>query len=1167
MKIDRLDLRAYGPFTGRVLDFASAHPGLHVVYGPNEAGKSSALRGLKALLFGVPERTEDCFLHRYDQLLLGGCLREEDGKVLPFFRRKRRKGDLFDEKDNPLDPALLGSFLQGVEQGLFETVYGIDHETLVRGGQEILNQRGDVGQALFAAGAGVTSLRSLLDALEEEADDLFRPKASTKAVNEALSRYHSLQTQLRQSSLTSREWQEHRSALEQAEKALQETSGLLAEKDRERRRLERIRRALPQLGKRADILGRRALMGPVKVLPDDFGKNRRKVEEERREAQIRLEKAAERLSELERKRAGLSLDLGILSNADRIGEMHQRLGVHRKALADRPRLDGMRISHKKSAADLLRQIRPDLPLEQIETLRPGLAKKRTIQTLSSRYEALLQQIEQIGEEAQKQEKGLERLRRELSLLPAAYESGDLLQAIQPARKAGDLDKEIREKIHARNRSLKQCQSTLDRLGLWNGPLEDATKVSVPMAETVDRFEGEFQVLHQKRQELQSDRLKLQEELSRLAEEVRAIEHSGQVPTEADLTTDREKRDQGWWLIRRKWLDGEDVEAEATVFTSGSPLPEVYEGLVKRSDQTADRLRREADRIQKYASLNARMESLGERESSIKGEASSLETALSDAEHSWRELWAACGITPLTPREMRVWLTGFEKLRDQLGEAEAISAEIAALEKRRWEVRESLIGAMTRAGRCREFLGEELGPVLSLAEDLLESGRKEHSRREKMEEKIREIEADLNGSRERHSTARVRLEEWRKEWTAAVAPLGLDPSGSTIEASDFIESLQACFAALKEVDTLEARIQGIDRDAESYRAELEKLVLEVAPDLQGAYLAQAVTTLQERLVTAQKTRALIESHEEAIESHRQEIRQVEEVIAACGLRMVDLLKASGCREEGDLDEAERRSKEYRDLKRAEEEVEATLVEIAEGIPLPELIDQAGRVDPDTLPGRIEELRREIETNLDPEIRRLSETIGREKNEMARMDGNSRSAQIAEDLQQQLAGIRRMTERYIRVKLASRILRDVIERYRAEHQDPVLRLASRYFAELTLGSFSGLRTDTDDQGQPIVVGVRPGGNWVTVDGMSSGTRDQLYLALRVATLQSRLSSGRPMPFVIDDVLINFDDDRSLATLKVLGELGQKNQVILFTHHRRIFDMAQKLKEGQPVFVHEL
>ena len=77
------------------------------------------------------------------------------------------------------------------------------------------------------------------------------------------------------------------------------------------------------------------------------------------------------------------------------------------------------------------------------------------------------------------------------------------------------------------------------------------------------------------------------------------------------------------------------------------------------------------------------------------------------------------------------------------------------------------------------------------------------------------------------------------------------------------------------------------------------------------------------------------------------------------------------------------------------------------------------------------------------------------------------------------------------------------------------------------------------------------------MSSGTRDQLYLALRLATLKWRLETSEAMPFIVDDILINFDDDRSKATLKVLSELSEKNQVILFTHHRQIVETAQSIK----------
>ena len=226
MRIKKLDLRAFGPFTGRLIDFSSKSPDLHILYGPNEAGKSSCLRALKSLFFGIPSRTNDNFLHPYDQLLIGGCLQREEGRELTFFRRKKMRSDLFDQQDHPLDPLLLAPFLQGMEQEMFEALHGIDHEALIRGGQDILDQKGDVGQAIFAAGAGLTSLHALLGELEKEGDDLFRPRASTKAINEALSQYRDLQTRMKQVLLSSREWQEHRKALQKAEQGQIETKAL-----------------------------------------------------------------------------------------------------------------------------------------------------------------------------------------------------------------------------------------------------------------------------------------------------------------------------------------------------------------------------------------------------------------------------------------------------------------------------------------------------------------------------------------------------------------------------------------------------------------------------------------------------------------------------------------------------------------------------------------------------------------------------------------------------------------------------------------------------------------------------------------------------------------------------------------------------------------------------
>ncbi|MBV9145022.1 MAG: hypothetical protein JO065_03845, partial [Acidobacteria bacterium] len=50
--------------------------------------------------------------------------------------------------------------------------------------------------------------------------------------------------------------------------------------------------------------------------------------------------------------------------------------------------------------------------------------------------------------------------------------------------------------------------------------------------------------------------------------------------------------------------------------------------------------------------------------------------------------------------------------------------------------------------------------------------------------------------------------------------------------------------------------------------------------------------------------------------------------------------------------------------------------------------------------------------------------------------------------------------------------------------------------------------------------------------------------------------PFPVVLDDILINFDDARSLATLEVISSLAKRTQVLFFTHHRRLVDLGARV-----------
>ena len=144
---------------------------------------------------------------------------------------------------------------------------------------------------------------------------------------------------------------------------------------------------------------------------------------------------------------------------------------------------------------------------------------------------------------------------------------------------------------------------------------------------------------------------------------------------------------------------------------------------------------------------------------------------------------------------------------------------------------------------------------------------------------------------------------------------------------------------------------------------------------------------------------------------------------------------------------------------------------------------------------------------------------------------------------------------------------IERYREKNQGPILARASELFSSLTGGSFARLQIDDDGDGRSVLKGVRPEGLLVGIDAMSDGSHDQLYLALRLASLEAWLQSHEPVPFIVDDILLNFDDIRATAALTALAELSRQTQVLFFTHHRHIVELARRHLSPDVVFVHQL
>ena len=138
MRFRRFDLIRFGRFTETSFHLPVGSRDLHIVFGANEAGKSTALTAIEDLLFGIPMRSPYNFLHEYDAMLIGAVL-ENGTDRLEFRRRKGTKSTVLGPDGFSLagDEATLAPFLGGADRPFFERMFNLGHRRLVEGGREI----------------------------------------------------------------------------------------------------------------------------------------------------------------------------------------------------------------------------------------------------------------------------------------------------------------------------------------------------------------------------------------------------------------------------------------------------------------------------------------------------------------------------------------------------------------------------------------------------------------------------------------------------------------------------------------------------------------------------------------------------------------------------------------------------------------------------------------------------------------------------------------------------------------------------------------------------------------------------------------------------------------------------------------------------------------------
>ncbi len=1169
MRIDRLDLIAYGPFTGKTLDLSDGNSGLHMIYGDNEAGKSTSLRALIAWLFGIAPRTRDNFLHANPQLRIGGKLRRSDGSTVEFIRRKGVKGTLLKyEADVPLDDDILSPFMPGgIDENIFTKLWGIDHDRLIAGGRELLAQSGDLGQALFSAAVGTASLREVLVDLQSNAEAIFKPRASKTALNQAIANFKESQKKIKDSSLPVSEWKKMRKNESDTLAAITRVEKEIEARSREKSRLERLNRIMGPLAERRAVMARIAELGQVLLLPETFEEDRKAASEALQRAMEKKQRAAAKLSRLVEEYESLSVRTDLLENEAVILKIHKELGAYETRAKDRPQQDGKRRLLRNEAQTLLKGVRPDLDLDQADGLRPLLNNKRWIAELAQKHRLLAQKKENAEAVLKDIEDEQADLQSKLIVKPEPRIDLDELKAtIAEVNKAGNVEQRLAEVRKRASEERVACENELARLGRYTGTVSALLQVAMPEPETLDIFEKENDELSQRMRDLQHRQQDVEGQLKQTGQGLQTLLLSGDVPTIVELEASRNDRDCLWQGIKRKYIETDGTDAIIPGYPLDADLPEIYERKVKGADDLADRIRLAADQVVKRADLEARIAELKSLREDTSRLILEVKTSRQNYQDRWSAVWEPLAIDAGTPREMKQWLVRVDKLIAGAMSANAVAREAQSLAGECERLKETVYAQIVKLDPSIDSQTMSLGAMVAFCEQRIREEDEIRQQQRQIAQSLNESNIRLKRVRDELNTIGTDQSNWSREWHQAIEGLGLKADVRPEHATETFERLVAFFEKFDGSEDLRKRIYGMDQASAAFEEQVFRFADSIAFKREGQGAAAVAAQLHHELNSAREARASLENIETQIREIKEEIDDDGITIHTSMNQLAALKVQARVETDDDLIRAGETSRHKRELQKELDRLEQELNRTGDGLSIEALEEESGQSDLDSIDGLLEKVSLELK-DLQAERDRLRDERQTLLDAIRARDGSAAAAEASEEAEEHLASMVASAEQYLRFQIAALILEQRVEDYRKKNQAPVLARAGELFSRLTLGSYASLRDELDRDGKPVLLGVRPDDREVPIEGMSDGSRDQLYLGLRIATLEQHLVKGEPMPFIVDDILIGFDDNRTRVCLEVLGELAASTQVLLFTHHRRDLEMAGAIDAPAGVYTHEL
>jgi uncharacterized protein YhaN len=732
MRFEQLSVPAYGPFTAFDLQLPVDGSDFHLIYGPNEAGKSSLLRAIRDLLYGIHSQTTDNFRHAYKDLRIAGSIAASDGRRLRFQRRKGNKDTLLDADGQALPDDALSAFLGNVDQDFFSSLFGLGADELRQGAEALLQGRGEVGQALFSASLAGTSVHRVLEQLDADARAIFSGRSTKNVTLRPAVNAHGTHLQAsRQASVRPEAWEEVLALLAQAQDDREQLDANLKQLRARRDWLQRCLDALPAIGELGEQERRRAELPDMPDLGAEFIDRTEQAIDERDQASTLLSQSMLKVEQLEARVRDNQPDTAVLQHAAEIEAAHQQLAVYQQWQNERIGLDADLASAEAGLRAGMQSLGIDGAFEQVETLRARVADELALREAADALDVTDAALRENGVERERLARTLTKNADQLAKLPAADVSA-LRDALAATASAAEAQRGLAGKQDARDEAWTRLVDQHALLRLASDDQAATFHLPVPSAATLRRFESEAAAIDADRRQLAQAAREAAEQRHARAVDLERLGRRGKLPSVAALAEARAVRDQAWARVLAAWQQGAEAGS-----LDDKPLAEAYPLTVAAADSIADALRDEAEAVAQAEELRLQLREAERDQADAQARLEALDAVHADWQARWAAAWSDCALEPRSPAEMLEWRDQWTEFRTCYqtwrAAAEACDSADAAI-----DAAEALLRP-----RLADLADASLPALREAANRKVREADKAEGAREKLQADATDIQADLD----------------------------------------------------------------------------------------------------------------------------------------------------------------------------------------------------------------------------------------------------------------------------------------------------------------------------------------------------------------------------------------------------------------------------------------